>query len=296
MRMFAEALEEGGAAADGIEAASAFAKSSEQNTLGEMFYLISDICKIASRPIVLMIDEVDNASNNQVFIDFLAMLRKYYMKRKKRPIFQSVILAGVYDVKNLKLKIRSDEEHQYNSPWNIAADFDIDMSFSADQIASMLREYEVDYQTGMDITDVAGLIYQYTSGYPYLVSAVCKLLDERLPQLEGFSDGRNIWSGKGITEAVKLLLNMRTPLFESMIKQLDQHEELRKAIEKIIYKGARIPFSPDTKSINLGLMFAFLKEENGQVVISNRIFEMRMLNMFISEEALDSDVFLRGQM
>ena len=102
MRMFAEALEEGGAAADGIEAVSTFAKSSEQNTLGEMFYLISDICKIASRPIVLMIDEADNASNNQVFIDFLAMLRKYYMKRKKRPIFQSVILAGVYDVKNLK--------------------------------------------------------------------------------------------------------------------------------------------------------------------------------------------------
>ncbi len=40
---------------------------------------------------------------------------------------------------------------------------------------------------------------------------------------------------------------------------------------------------------------AFLKEGKGQEVISNRIFEMRMLNMFIAEEALDSDAFLRGQ-
>ena len=51
------------------------------------------------------------------------------------------------DIINLKLKLRPDEEHQYNSPWNIAADFDIDMSLSAKQIAVMLDEYEADHQT-----------------------------------------------------------------------------------------------------------------------------------------------------
>lgn len=122
MRMFMEALEEGGAAEEDIKQAAAFAESTEQNTLGEMFYLISGICKSALKPIVLMIDEADNAGNNQVFIDFLSMLRKYYIKRKKKPIFHSVILAGVYDIKNLKLKIRPDEDRQYNSPWNIAAE------------------------------------------------------------------------------------------------------------------------------------------------------------------------------
>lgn len=49
------------------------------------------------------------------------MLRGYYLHRQDMPIFRAVILAGVYDIKNLKLKIRPDEEHQYNSPWNIAA-------------------------------------------------------------------------------------------------------------------------------------------------------------------------------
>lgn len=40
--------------------------------------------------------------------------------------------------------------HQYNSPWNIAAQFTIDMSFSPCQIEAMLDEYEADYHTGMD--------------------------------------------------------------------------------------------------------------------------------------------------
>lgn len=66
MRMFAEAMEEGGATADEMKPVAAFTDSMEQNTLGAMFHLMSGICKTASRPIVLMIDEVDSASNNQV--------------------------------------------------------------------------------------------------------------------------------------------------------------------------------------------------------------------------------------
>ena len=86
--------------------------------------------------------------------------------------FHSVILVGVYSIKNLKLKLRPESEHQYNSPWNIAADFDVDMSFSPAQISQMLEEYERDYHTGMDTDLIAGEIYAYTSGYPVLVSMI----------------------------------------------------------------------------------------------------------------------------
>ena len=75
-----------------------------------------------------MIDEVDSAANNQVFIDFLAQLRAQYLDREFYPGFQSVILAGVYDIKNLKRKLRPEEGHRYNSPWNIAVDFNIEFS------------------------------------------------------------------------------------------------------------------------------------------------------------------------
>ena len=84
--------------------------------LMDLFERLSRICEMALRPVVVMIDEVDSATNNQVFVDFLAMLRYYYLNRENQPIFHSVILAGVYDIKNLKLKLRPEAEHKYNSP------------------------------------------------------------------------------------------------------------------------------------------------------------------------------------
>ncbi len=39
-----------------------------------------------------------------VSLDFLSQLRGYYIDRDVTPAFQSVILAGVYDIKNIKEK------------------------------------------------------------------------------------------------------------------------------------------------------------------------------------------------
>lgn len=110
-----------------------------------------------------MIDEVDKTSDNQIFLNFLGMLRNKYLKRQEDMdyTFKSVILAGVYDIKNLKLKLRPDEEKKYNSPWNIAADFEVDMSFSPKEIATMLSEYEADHHTGMDIEEISEEIYTF---------------------------------------------------------------------------------------------------------------------------------------
>ena len=163
-----------------IQTAMKEIRSSSAYTMADLFVCLSEWCMEAEKKIVLMIDEVDQASNNQVFLDFLAQLRFYYLKRNKRPTFQSVILAGVHDIRNLRQKIRPDAEHKHNSPWNIASNFDIDMSFSVSDIAGMLTEYENDHHTGMDIQKLSQLIYDYTSGYPVLVSSICKYMDENL--------------------------------------------------------------------------------------------------------------------
>lgn len=80
-----------------------------------------------------------------------------------------------------------------------------------------------------------------------------------------------------------------------MMRQLDNFSDLRSILEDIIYQGKQIPYSPDVKSINMGVMFGFLKEENDHVAIANRIFEMRLLNMFIAEEAVKSESYQYGQ-
>lgn len=149
---------------------------------------------IANTPkyVVIMIDEVDKSSNNQIFLHFLGMLRQKYLLRNAGQdyTFQSVILASVHDVKTLELKIRSGTEEKLNSPWNIAVDFTIDLSFNPDEIGTMLYDYQQDKQIEMDIPAIADKLYYYTSGYPYLVSKLCKFIDEAIvPERED-----NNWS------------------------------------------------------------------------------------------------------
>ena len=265
-------------------------KNHPNGGLSELFECISGMCENSSRPIVLMIDEVDSASNNQVFIDFLAQLRAYYLKRDKMPIFQSVILAGVYNIKNLKLKLRPESEHQYNSPWNIAAEFKIDMSFSAAQIAGMLEEYEEEHHTGMDLQAVSEEIYAYTSGYPVLVSAICKYIDEDLDSDEEFENQEQMWSKEGVVHAVMKILVAHTPLFESMIRHLDEYPEMKQMFQAILFRGDEFSYNPDTKEIDLAWMFGYAVNRRGKVQIANRIFETRLYNYFYSEEELSNAI------
>ncbi|MDO5343123.1 MAG: AAA family ATPase, partial [Bacteroidia bacterium] len=66
----------------------------------EFSLVISRMCIKSEKPVVLLIDEVDQAGNYDSFIKFLALLRNMYLSREDVPTFQSVILAGVYDIKN----------------------------------------------------------------------------------------------------------------------------------------------------------------------------------------------------
>ena len=256
--------------------------------LKDLFVRLSNVCRNSPRPIVLMIDEVDSASNNQVFIDFLAQLRSYYLNRDKTPIFHSVILAGVYDIKNLKLKLRPESEHQYNSPWNIAAKFNINMGFCSSQIRGMLEEYEADYHTGMDTETVAEEIYQYTSGYPVLVSSICKYIDEELLGEDAMETPAKAWSTEGIEKAVKQILIDDIPLFGSMIRHLNEYPDMKRMFQAILFQGSEFSYSPDTKEISLACMFGYAVNVDGKVRIANRIFETRLYNYFLSEEELSS--------
>lgn len=261
----------------------------------ELFVRLSALCNNAQKPLILMIDEVDSASNNQVFMDFLSQLRSYYLNREKKAVFHSVILAGVYDIKNLKLKIRTEKEHRYNSPWNIATDFTIDMNFSTEQIASMLNEYETDNHTGMDVQAVSRTIYEYTSGYPYLISAICKLLDENIGKSEGCNDAVKGWNTQGITDAVKILLNKPLPLFQSMIRQMNEYPDLKKMLNALLFQGKRITFNTDNPVIDLAAMFGYIVNSAGSIQVANRIFEMRLYGYFLSEEELTNAIYDEAQ-
>ena len=263
--------------------------------MAEIFDCFSEWCALSEKPVVLIIDEVDTAANNQVFLDFLAQLRAAYLDSDITPAFRSVILAGVYDVRNIRRKLRPDEEHKTNSPWNIAAKFQVDMSFSADEIAGMLREYEADCRTGMDIAEMSRLIFDHTSGYPYLVSSLCKLIDEEVSVTTDFPDKHSAWTRPGFIEAEKLLLTENNTLFQSLTGKLADYPGLRRVLYDLLFNGRPIPYVPQNQYIDVAAMFGFIKNNNGAAVISNRIFESVLYNLFISEEFASSRMYDAGE-
>lgn len=264
---------------------------------------ISRLCMENEKPVVLIVDEVDQAGNQEIFLAFLGMLRDKYLKRRNRPAFQSVILAGVYDVKNLKQKIRKEGGGQYNSPWNIAAKFPVKMDFSEKDIAGMLQEYEKENGTGMDIEAVARDIYANTSGYPFLVSYICKVMAETDGNCRYDAEKRR-WTGAGVAEAVKIVLKEPNTLFEDMVKHLAEYPELSSMLQNILFNGWVYPYNVYNRNISIGVMFGFVVEKDGNVAVANRIFETHMYNYFLSEELLknqegklvpqDKNQFLEG--
>lgn len=275
-------------------------ESTAQNSayfgLLELFDCLSNICAECAKPVVLMIDEVDSATDNQVFLDFLAQLRAYYIDRDMTPTFQSVILAGVYDIKNLKRKIRPEEEHKRNSPWNIAANFDIDMSFSVTEIEKMLEEYEQCHHTGMHTAMIAGLLYDYTCGYPFLVSRLCQILDETIAGSPAFPDQASTWTREGVLEAVKIILSEKNTLFESLTNKLAVYPKLRELLYTALFSGERISYNPDNDMLDIAAMFGFIKNNQGIMTVANRIFETRLYNLFLSEDEVSSLIYAAGSM
>lgn len=251
-------------------------------TLSMLFMTLLGLCRESQKKIVLLVDEVDSATNNQVFLDFLAQLRFFYLRRRRTPLFHSVILAGVYDIRSIRRKLRPDEEHKENSPWNISADFNVSMSFSAEDIAGMLTQYEKENKVGMDIGEISGLIYDYTSGYPFLVSRLCKSLDEKMDGISECKEKEEVWTRAGVLEAVKILVSEKNTLFESLIGKLNGYPGLKVLIYQLLFQGQFIICNSDDPAINMLLMFGFAKEMNGTVQIANRIFEIRLYNYFLT--------------
>ena len=188
---------------------------------------------------------------------------------------------------NLKLKLRPDEERKYNSPWNIAVDFPIDMSLSVPEISSMIREYEEEQEFTIAAEDVACEIRRYTSGYPFLVSLICLWMDERV---SGELSLKDCWTPRGVRAAAREILKGTNPLFDDMIKNLENNPKFRSFVEGILFHGNQIPYKVSNKEINLGVTFGIIGEKEGLCKISNIMFETYIYDHFIADQVIGKQV------
>ena len=250
--------------------------SKQVNNFETLSGFISQYVKQADKQIVILIDEVDKSSNHHIFLNFLAMLRNKYLNRDDgEDTFQAVILAGVHDIKTLKSKIRPNETKNYNSPWNIAIDFEVDLSFAPLEIETMLQDYAQDKQIEMDKPAIAQKLYYYTSGYPFLVSKLCKFIDEKIIPPR---PNKN-WTLTDVETAFTMIVDdaYTTTLFDSLAKNLENNPDLYEFVAQIVINGQQFSYVITNPIVNLGHLYGILtKSETGRCQIHNRIFEQRI--------------------
>ena len=230
------------------------------------------------KKVVLLIDEVDKSSNNQLFISFLAMLRNKYLENDIFKTFHAVILAGVHDVKSLKLKIRPDEEQKYNSPWNIAADFKVDMNLNPQEIKPMLDDYVGDKGVKMDTQRMAERLFYYTSGYPFLVSKLCKMLDEEILPTKETKE----WTEQDLETAVRHLIVESNTNFDTLIKNLENNENLYNLVYDVAIEGEIISYNVHEAANSLGLLYGVFANKN-RLAIHNRIYSEVIVNFMTAK-------------
>jgi len=254
-------------------------------TIEELSERITELVHLTSRKLVLLIDEVDASSNYEPFLVLLGMLRTKFLNRDlpQHRTFHSIVLAGVHDIKSLKFSLRNPEDAQYNSPWNIAADFKVVMEFYPEEIIYMLRQYGEAENVTMNFEEIAEKLYYYTSGYPFLISKLCKTIAEDiLPKKYDKTE----WTLEDLEKSVQLLLRERNTNFDSLIKNLENNESLYRLVFAIIIEGQKIPYDPNAKDIRMGEMYGIFKG-NGIIKIHNRVYEQVIYNYMAATRLQD---------
>jgi len=242
-------------------------------SLSALSKFITQLVNKVNKQLVLLIDEVDKSSNNQLFLDFLGILRNKYLSRelKTQKTFHSVILSGVHDIKTLKLKLRQGEESKLNSPWNIAVAFKVAMELQVEEIIPMLAEFGESRNVQINTAKVADALFHYTAGYPFLVSALCQIIDEDiLPQKEI----KEVTS-KEVATAAKMLIQSSNVNFDSLKKNLLNNKALYNLVFDVLINNEAYPFTVHDPIIELGLVYGVFKKNKpneGSLKIHNRIY------------------------
>ena len=102
------------------------------------------------------------------------------------------------------------------------------------------------------------------------------------------------WSRTGFDEAVKLLLAENNTLFQSLTKNLNNYPELKAAVRSILMEGTKISYNAQQDEIVQMQMYGLIRNDHNTVRVANRIFEMMLYNLFLSEEELKNNVFSKA--
>ncbi len=217
-----------------------------------------------ARPLVLLIDEVDALVGDSL-VSVLRQLRAGYPERPRR-FPQSVILCGVRDVRDYRIRSRSGREViAGGSAFNIRAESLRLGDFSRREVESLLAQHRED--TGQPFTDHARAeVWRLTRGQPWLVNALA--YDACFRDEVGRDRERPI-RATGIQAARERLILRRETHLEQLTDKL-REERVRRVIEPLLSGSAAIDPIP-VDDLDYARDLGLVAREN-PIAIANPIY------------------------
>ena len=222
-------------------------------------------CMADSRPLVLLIDEID-ALVGDTLLAVLRQLRTGYVDRPER-FPHSIVLCGVRDVRDYR--IHSTAENRMvlgGSAFNIKAESLRLGDFSEREIRALLAQHTT--ATGQAFTEEAlRLIRTRTAGQPWLVNALCH--DACFRHKPGRDRSRSI-TADAILEAQERLILRRDTHIDDLAHKL-REERVRRVVEPILTAASETACSDEDLAYvrDLGLV---AKDADGPPRIANPIY------------------------
>ena len=182
------------------------------------------------KPLVLLVDEIDSLVGDTL-LSVLRQLRVGYEQRPKG-FPQSVVLCGVRDIQDYRIRSSSGEMIAGGSTFNVAAKSLRLGDFAEAETRTLLAQHTAD--TGQAFTPEAlKMVWTQTQGQPWLVNALCA--DACFDNESGRDRSRAITAADILDARERLILSRRTHL-DQLAHKLEE-ERVQRVVEPILSGG-----------------------------------------------------------
>ena len=192
--------------------------------------LLIEWCVANPTPLVLLVDEIDSLVGDTL-LSVLRQLRAGYQRRPEG-FPQSVVLCGVRDIRDYRIRSSAGEVIAGGSPFNIAAKSLRMGDFTEAETRALMAQHTE--ETGQRFSAAAQeAVWMQTQGQPWLVNALCAgaCFDNKA----GRDRSRAIEADDVYAAREELIVSRRTHL-DQLAHKLEE-ERVRRVVEPILSGG-----------------------------------------------------------
>ncbi len=201
--------------------------SGPDDALGQ---LLARWCMADPTPLVLLVDEID-ALVGDTLLSVLRQLRTGYEQRPAA-FPQSVVLCGVRDIRDYRIRSSAGDVVAGGSPFNVAAKSLRLGDFTKQETRTLLEQHTED--TGQAFSDGAmDTVWQQTRGQPWLVNALCA---EACFESDAARNRSQPVAADHIHAARETLILSRRTHLDQLAHKLEE-ERVRRVLEPLLAGG-----------------------------------------------------------